>query len=104
MAQDGSTFHTHRNHVLHYYPKESKSFPYLRRYHSPPSVLKNHDTDSYQDISFNSPPPDDDNPLENFQPHTSIKPIANQNQYLTFLLFIEIFLVHLLHMIILMIL
>ena len=40
-------------------------------------LLKNPDTDSYQDIHSNSPPPPNDNiPFEQFQSHTSTKPIA----------------------------
>ena len=47
MAQDGSTFHTHRNHVLLYYPEESGIFPFLRQYHSTSSLLNNSDTSCY---------------------------------------------------------
>ena len=49
MSQDGSTFKTHRNHILPYYPKEPVIFLYLKQYHSTPSLTNNPDTDSYQD-------------------------------------------------------
>ena len=49
MSQDGSTFQTHRNHILPYYPKELVIFPYLKHYHSTPSLINNPDTDPYQD-------------------------------------------------------
>ena len=48
MSQDGSTFQTHRNHILPYYPKEPVVFPYLKQYHSTPSLIYIPDTDSYQ--------------------------------------------------------
>ena len=49
MSQDGSSFQTHRNHILPYYPKELVIFPYLKQYHSTPSLINNPDTDPYQD-------------------------------------------------------
>ena len=76
MAQDGYTCHTHRNHILPYYPKEPFIFPYLRQYHSIRSLLSNPDTDCNQDISSNSPQYEFDTPFESFNPHTSIKTIA----------------------------
>ena len=48
LSQDGSTFQTHRNHILPYYPKEPIIFPYIKQYHSTPSLIKNPDTESYQ--------------------------------------------------------
>ena len=48
-SQDGSTFQTHRNHILPYYPKEPIIFPYNKHYHSTPSLINNPDTDLYQD-------------------------------------------------------
>ena len=36
LSQDGSTFQTHRNHILPYYPKEPIIFPYIKHYHSTP--------------------------------------------------------------------
>ena len=77
MAQDVSTFHTHRNHILQYYPEEPIIFPYIRQFHSTPSLLINPDTDFYQESHSNSPTPDDDNSLESFQSHTSINPVAS---------------------------
>ena len=65
-----------KKHNLPYYPKEPTIFPYLRQYDSIPFLLNNPDTDLYQDILSNSPPPDDNNPLEQFQLQTSNKPIA----------------------------
>ena len=49
LSQDGSTFQTHRNHILPYYPKEPIIFPYIKHYHSTPSLINNPDTDPYQD-------------------------------------------------------
>ena len=49
MSQDGSTFQTHRNHILPYYPKEPVIFPYFKQYHSTPSLIKNPDPGLYQD-------------------------------------------------------
>ena len=49
LSQDGSTFQTHRNHILPYYPKEPIIFPYIKHYHSTPSLINNPDTESYQD-------------------------------------------------------
>ena len=49
LSQDGSTFQTHRNHILPYYPKELIIFPYIKHYHSTPSLINNPDTDPYQD-------------------------------------------------------
>ena len=51
LSQDGSTFQTHRNHILPYYPKEPIIFPYIKDYHSTPSLINNPDTEPYQDIS-----------------------------------------------------
>ena len=42
-------FQTHRNHILPYYPKEPVIFPYLKQYHSTPSLINDTDTDYYQD-------------------------------------------------------
>ena len=49
LSQDGSTFQTHRNHILPYYPKEPIIFPYIKQYHSTPSLINNPDTEPYQD-------------------------------------------------------
>ena len=49
LSQDGSTFQTHRNHILLYYPKEPTIFPYVKHYHSTPSLINNPDTEPYQD-------------------------------------------------------
>ena len=49
LSQDGSTFQTHRNHVLPYYPKEPIIFPYIKHYHSTSSLINNPDTEPYQD-------------------------------------------------------
>ena len=32
LAQDGSTFHIHRNHLIPYYPKEPLLYPHLRNF------------------------------------------------------------------------
>ena len=55
LSQDGSTFQTHRNHILPYYPKEPVIFPNLKQYHSTSSLIKIPDTDSYQDTFQFSP-------------------------------------------------
>ena len=39
---------------LPYYPKEPLIFPYIRQYHSTPSLPNNPDTDSHQDLSTSS--------------------------------------------------
>ena len=49
LSQEGSTFQTHRNHIIPYYPKEPIIFPYIKHYHSTPSLINNPDTESYQD-------------------------------------------------------
>ena len=49
LSQDGSTFQTHRNHILPYYPKEPIIFPYIKHYRSTPSLINNPDTEPYQD-------------------------------------------------------
>ena len=49
LSQVGSTFQTHRNHFLPYYPKEAIIFPYIKHYHSSPSLINNPDTEPYQD-------------------------------------------------------
>ena len=49
LSQDGSTFPTHRNHILPYYPREPIIFPYIKHYHSTPSLINNPDTEPYQD-------------------------------------------------------
>ena len=49
LSQDGSTFQTHRNHIIPYYPKEPIIFPYIKHYHSTPSLINNPDTEPYQD-------------------------------------------------------
>ena len=32
LAQDGSTIHVHRNHLIPYYPKEPLFYPHLRSF------------------------------------------------------------------------
>ena len=32
LAQDGSTVHVHRNHLIPYYPKEPLLYPHLRNF------------------------------------------------------------------------
>ena len=49
MAQDIFTFHTHCNHILPFYLKESAIYPYILQYHFTPSLPNNPYTDSYQD-------------------------------------------------------
>ena len=45
LSQDSSTFQTHRNHILPYYPKEPIIFPYIKHYHFTPSLINNPDTE-----------------------------------------------------------
>ena len=52
MAQDGSSFHTHRNQSLPNYLKEPIIFPYFRQNHSTLFLQNNRDLDSSQDIHF----------------------------------------------------
>ena len=42
LAQDGSTIHVHRNHLIPYYPKEPLSYPHLR------SFMRFSDTTQFQ--------------------------------------------------------
>ena len=42
LAQDGSTIHVHRNHLIRYYPKEPLLYPYLR------SFMRFSDTTQFQ--------------------------------------------------------
>ena len=42
LAQDGSTIHVHRNHLIPYYPKESLLYPHLR------SFMRFSDTTQFQ--------------------------------------------------------
>ena len=81
MAQDGSIFHSQQNHNLPYYPREPLIFKNLRQYHSTPFLLNNPDTESYQEIHSKSPRSDDNNPFEQLQSHTSIKPINFSEPY-----------------------
>ena len=73
MSQDGSTFQTHRNHIIPSYPKEPVVFPYLRQYHSTPSLINNPDSEPYQDTFSQSTPYDFETPFDSFQSQTSIK-------------------------------
>ena len=70
LSQDGSTFQTHRNHIIPYYPKEPIIFPYIKHYYSTPSLINNPDTESYQDT---------------FSHFSSLEPLqtSNQSQTLT---------------------
>ena len=76
MSQDGSTFQTHRNHVLPYYPKEPVIFPGLRQYHSTTSLINNPDTDSYQDKTSQFSPLTDQSFSNPFHTQTSTKDIS----------------------------
>ena len=86
--------------VTYYPPKEPLIFLFLRQGHSTPSLLNHPDTDLSQDFSFNSPISDFDIPFESFNPHTSIKSIAQPKSNLNSPLIIRIFLLPLLSMII----
>ena len=55
MSQDGFTFHTYRNHILSFFPKEPAIFPILRQYHPTSSLLTNPDTDSHHNNLSHSP-------------------------------------------------
>ena len=48
-------------------------FPYLRHYHSTPSLLNNTDTESYQEFFSNPPQNESDSPLEYFNPTLFLK-------------------------------
>ena len=63
MAQDRSTIHTHRNHILPVNPKDAV-FLYIRQKNSISSLLKNPDTESYQDNLTQPFPPSRDNLIE----------------------------------------
>ena len=77
LAQDGSLFHTHRNHLVPYYPKEPLLFHHITQYQnlspssSPPpsSLINNPDITPYQNLSpsppLTSPPPSDEHTYQN---------------------------------------
>ena len=64
LSQEGSTIQIHRNHILPYYPKEHIIFPYIKQYHSTPSLINNPDTESNQDT---------------FSRFSSLDPLQNSN-------------------------
>ena len=76
MSKDGSTFPTHRNHILPYYPKEPVIFPYLRQYHSTLSPINNPDTDSYQDTFSQFSPQTDQSSSDLFQTKNSTQIVS----------------------------
>ena len=49
LSQDCSTFQTHQNHIIPYYPKKPIIFRYIKHYNSTPSFINNPDTEPYQD-------------------------------------------------------
>ena len=50
LAQDDSTFHTHRNHIIPYYPKEPIILSHIQNYKNlSSSIINNPDLDSYQE-------------------------------------------------------
>ena len=53
LFQDGSTFHTHRNHTIPYYPKEHLIYPHVQSYKHL-STINDPDLDSYQDKDLDS--------------------------------------------------
>ena len=79
LSQDGSTFQTHRNHILLYYPKEPVIFLYLRQNHSTPSLINNPDTDSYQDTFSQFSPLPDQSSSDLFQTQTSTKDVPHNS-------------------------
>ena len=49
LSQSVETFHTHRDHILPYYPKEPFIFPHITKYKFlSPTLLNNPDSISYQ--------------------------------------------------------
>ena len=76
ISQDGSVFQTHRKHTLPYYPKEYVVFPYLRQYHSTPSLFNNPDTDSYQDTFSQFSPLTDQSSSDPFRTQSFTKDIS----------------------------
>ena len=83
MAQDGSTFRTHRNHKLPYYPKEPLIFSYIRQCHSTPSHINNPDTDSCEDKSYKSSEHNHDISLELSNSNTSSKTAPQYQRFPT---------------------
>ena len=84
MSQHGSTFQTHRNHILPYYPIEPVIFIYLKQYHSTPSLINNPDTDTYQDtFSQFSSPNTQSTPTETFTKDNTVSndstPVSNDS-------------------------
>ena len=53
MAQDGSNFHTHCNHIKPFHRKEHLNFPYFKRYHPTPSLFNNNKVSPHPDRLIN---------------------------------------------------
>ena len=61
---------------LHFHLKEPVVFPYIRQYHSTPSLFNISDNDSFQDNSSQSSHSIQEKPLEPHNSNTSTKTVA----------------------------
>ena len=69
LSQDGSTFHTHRNHLIPYYPKEPLIFPHIQKYYSPSDSLIAHSPSHKRSFSIpDSPYINTDNTYSKLRP------------------------------------
>ena len=81
LAQDGSTVHVHRNHLIPYYPKEPLLYPHLR------SFMRFSDTTQFQipqPIKYansDSSPFNSDESLSDKDSQTSITPFTMNNSF-----------------------
>ena len=56
MKREGKTFHTHRNHLIPFYPKEPSLFPHIQMYiEQNPEIFHDFDsTDMIQNVLYTS--------------------------------------------------
>ena len=80
LAQDGSTIHVHRNHLIPYYPKEPLFYPHLR------SFMRFSDTTQFQIqqptkyANSDSSPFNSDESLSDEDSQTFMTPFSTSNQ------------------------
>ena len=85
LAQDGSTLHVHRNHLIPYYPKEPLLYPHLR------SFMRFSDTTQFQVpqptryANSHSSPFNSDESLSHEDSQTFMKPSTTEDPFQTFM-------------------
>ena len=98
LSQDGSTFHIHRNHLIHYYPKEPLLYPHLRNFmrfsdsintdipkpikyakSDSSSFLPDTSSSDHDESSNTTHPFNPDTPLKNTSSYNTIKKTRNTN-------------------------